>query len=168
MEDEVRRFRNALGEFVTGVTVITTCDATGQPFGLTANSFASLSLSPPLVLWNLGDHADCYRVFKAAEHFAIHVLHHGQSAVSNRFATKGDDKFASLEWSAGVCGSPVLNDYAMLFECRTEAVHPGGDHLIMVGRVERFDSGAEGSPLLYYRGGYRGLDAGPDDPPAPR
>lgn len=159
MEDEQRRLRDALGLFATGITVITTVDQSdaGRPIGMTANSFASLSLKPPLVLWNLGDHADCFDVFRVASHFAIHVLHAEQEHMSTRFATKGADKFAGLDWSSGVLGSPILSDYAACFECRTEAIHTGGDHLIVVGQVERFDARSESEPLLYYRGRYRHL-----------
>jgi flavin reductase (DIM6/NTAB) family NADH-FMN oxidoreductase RutF len=158
MEDAQRKFRDAVGTFPTGVTVITTVNAEGKPKAMTANSFTSLSLDPPLILWNVGDHADGYDDFKNAKHFAVHILHAGQQDTSNHFAKKNDDKFAGLDWSEGVAGSPVLSDYHTCIQCTMEAVHPGGDHLIIVGRVVNMDNRSESSePLLFYKGKYRQL-----------
>ena len=161
MEEAKRRFRDALGLYATGVVVVTTVDKSqnDRPTGMTVNSFTSLSLDPPLVLWNLGDHADCYGVFSGASHFCAHVLHQGQESVSRRFATKSDDKFAGIEWSPGLGGVPVLSDYAARFECATEAFYPGGDHLIIVGRVVNFEARASAEPLLFFLGKYRQLQS---------
>jgi flavin reductase (DIM6/NTAB) family NADH-FMN oxidoreductase RutF len=158
MESQQRKLRDAFGAFTTGICVITGHNGS-RPFGMTVNSFSSLSLEPPLLLWNVGDHSDCYEPFRTARHFAVHVLHSDQQALSRRFATKNADKFAELDWKRGEWGSPILPEYMVCFECTTEAVHPSGDHLIMVGRVRRFDDrGTAREPLLYHRGRYRHLD----------
>lgn len=157
MKDPQRAFRDALGTFATGITVVTTNDASGKPVGMTANSFASLSLDPPLILWSVGDHADCYEAFRDAGHFAVHILHSDQQAVSTQFSTKGADKFAGIPWHAGQEGSPVLEDYATCFECVKEANYPGGDHVILVGRVVNFDVRGERAPLIFHRGQYKAL-----------
>ncbi len=157
MKDLQRKFRDALGMFATGITVVTTCDKEGKPVGMTANSFASLSLDPPLLVWNAGDHSDYYEVFRDTDHFAVHVLHEGQKDISVRFSTKSEDKFAGLEWQEGEAGSPILDDYAVCFECTKEANYPGGDHLILVGRVVNFDDKGDLVPLIYHRGNYREL-----------
>ena len=159
MHDEARALRDALGMFATGVTIITTTDEQNgnRPVGMTANSFSSVSLDPPLVLWNLGDHADCGDVFSQTSHFAVHILRAEQQEISTQFAMKGGNKFDGVEWASGVCGSPVLGDFAACFECRTEAVYPGGDHKIIVGRVEKFSNNGCDDPLLFFRGQYREL-----------
>ena len=157
MKGEERAFRDALGMFTTGITVVTTMDPDGMPIGMTANSFASLSLEPPLVIWNVGDHSYCHDTFIAAEHFCVHILHAGQKALSIQFATTSGDKFAGLQWRRGECGSPVLSDYAACFECVKEADHPGGDHRIIVGRVINYDDRGDLLPLLYHRGQYQVL-----------
>jgi flavin reductase (DIM6/NTAB) family NADH-FMN oxidoreductase RutF len=145
--------RNALGQYATGVAVVTTLDAEGRPTGLTVNSFASVSLDPPLVLWSLALSAACLATFENCSHFAINVLTADQVAISNRFATNGIDKFAGVEWSAGLGGAPVLKDVGAVFECRNEARYAGGDHTIFIGRVERLAHG-EAAPLLFHAGRY--------------
>ena len=158
MELDQRQLRNAFGTFATGVTVVTTLGEDGQPKAMTANSFSSLSLDPPLLLWCPGKSADCYDDFRRARRFAVHVLTAGQQAASNRFATKAIDKFAGVGWSTGDGGLPLLDDFLTRFEYETEAVHPGGDHVIMVGRVVRISvAGEAGAPLVFYGGKYRAL-----------
>lgn len=153
-----RELRNALGHFATGVTIITTRTATGQPVGMTASSFNSVSLEPPLVLWSVGKSALGYEAFAEASHFAAHVLHAGQQDLSNRFGRAGEDKFAGLEPGDGLQDLPLLPDFAACFECSVEQRHDAGDHLILVGRVLRMqqDSGQQ-QPLLFYRGRYAAL-----------
>lgn len=148
--------RNAMGMFATGVTVITTRCADGTLAGFTANSFSSVSLDPPLILWSLGLHAPSLHAFEACSHFAINVLSASQAELSQRFATSGIDKFAGLEWREGLGGAPLIADCLATFECAREACHPGGDHKIFVGRVERL-ARQDGEPLVFFGGRYRTL-----------
>lgn len=149
-------FKAALSHWGSGVSVITAQGPDGAPAGLTATSFASLSLHPPLVLFCLGRDSTSFDAFQGADAFAIHVLEAGQQALSNRFAAKGGDKFAGLDWRPGLGGAPLLPGCLATLECRVHARHEGGDHVIVVGAVERIDT-REGAPLLYFRGGYRAL-----------
>lgn len=150
---DTNTFRRALGRFVTGVTVVTTRDAEGRPIGLTANSFNSVSLDPPLVLWSLARRSANLAAFEAASHFAVNILADDQTALSERFARPSEDRFAGLDWTEGLGGAPVLAGCAATFECRTESRHEGGDHVIFLGRVERFDH-AERVPLAFHGGRY--------------
>lgn len=150
---DARSFRTALGSFATGVTVITTRAADGTPVGLTANSFNSVSLEPPMVLWSLSRSAKSMPVFEQAEHFAVHVLAADQEALSTRFARSGGDKFAHLALETGIADLPLLSGCAARFQCRTSFRHDGGDHLIFVGEVLEFDS-TERAPLIYHAGQY--------------
>jgi 3-hydroxy-9,10-secoandrosta-1,3,5(10)-triene-9,17-dione monooxygenase reductase component len=143
----------ALGRFVTGVTIVTTTDPDGQPVGLTANSFNSVSLDPPLVLWSLSRKSRNLPIFENASHFAVNVLSVDQKAISDRFARPSEDRFADIDWSRGVGGAPVLGNCAAVFECSSEQRYEGGDHVIFIGRVERFDH-EEKVPLAYHAGGY--------------
>ncbi|MHA6317708.1 flavin reductase [Altererythrobacter sp. CAU 1778] len=147
------RFRDALGAFATGVTIATTLDESGDPVGVTASSFNSVSLDPPLVLWSLAKESKSRPAFCASGHFAVHVLTAAQEALSNRFARSGEDKFADVDWHKGQLGSPVLQHYAARFECRTRHQYEGGDHIIMVGEVIDFESRDE-APLLFHGGRY--------------
>jgi flavin reductase (DIM6/NTAB) family NADH-FMN oxidoreductase RutF len=152
-----RELRNALGRFATGVTVVTTMTA-GGPLGMTANSFASVSMSPPLVLWSPARKSRRFPAFEAAPHFAIHVLSAGQQGLAERFSLPGDG-FSGVEFEPGLGGSPLLAGCVARFECRHAAGHPGGDHLIVVGEVLRVEE-ADLPPLLYHRGGYCALGRG--------
>ena len=153
--DEPEHIRKAFGCFATGVAVATTRGATGEPIGITISSFNTVSLQPPLVLWSLGNDSVSYHAFAEAEFFAVNVLARHQEALSVRFATTGRDKFAGLACTEGVHGSPVLPEFSACFECATEHRYPGGDHLIIVGRVLQFeDRGLE--PLIFHRSRYRG------------
>ncbi len=157
-----RAFRDALGRFATGITVITTRGTNGKPEGLTANSFGALSLEPPLVLWCLAKSAPSMPAFEACSHFAINVLGAGQRDLSHRFATPAADKFDGIAWSEGLGGAPVFDGCLARFECHHDRRFDGGDHLIFVGRVERFAQ-SSGEPLLF-NGGRYGVAAGhPDD-----
>jgi 3-hydroxy-9,10-secoandrosta-1,3,5(10)-triene-9,17-dione monooxygenase reductase component len=150
---DAKELRQVLGSFVTGVTVVTTADAEGKRYGVTANSFSSVSLDPPLVLWSVAKTANCYNAFMKAKHFAIHVLHAGQESVSRLFATKEADKFANLKWHENAKGAPLLDDFSVRFECSTEHLYEGGDHIIVVGRVHEM-SVQDGEPLGFYKGKY--------------
>lgn len=146
-------FRRALGSFATGVTIITTRNAAGEPMGLTVNSFNSVSLNPPLVLWSLAETYKGYDDFKQARHWAVHVLSADQEALSNRFAGKGEDKFAGLELEQGLDGTPLLPGCAARFECQTAFQYEGGDHLIFVGEVKSFEQ-SPNAPLVFHGGRY--------------
>ena len=157
-----RRFRDALGRFATGITVITTRGANGKPEGLTANSFAALSLDPPLVLWCLAKSAPSVSAFEGSAYFAINVLGAGQRELSHRFATPAEDKFAGVAWSKGLGGAPLFEGCLARFECRHDRCLDGGDHLIFVGMVERF-AHAGGDPLLFVAGKYGAATGHSDD-----
>jgi flavin reductase (DIM6/NTAB) family NADH-FMN oxidoreductase RutF len=151
-----RELRDALGRFPTGVTVVTTMTPRG-PLGITANSFASVSLAPPLVLWSPARKSRRFPAFEAASHFAIHVLSVGQRSLAERFSLPGDG-FAGVDYTAGFGESPLLAGCVARFECRHAAGYDGGDHLIVVGEVLRLEQ-ADLTPLLYFRGSYGGLGA---------
>ena len=147
-----RAFRAALGCFATGVTVIT-AQANGQRVGVTANSFNSLSLAPPLILWSLGKTSSSYPTFEAASHFAVNILAHDQIDLSNQFARRSDDKFAGLKVTEGAGGCLLLPDTCATIQCKREQCIDGGDHWILIGRVIAFEN-SECAPLLYHRGSY--------------
>ncbi|MCZ2103368.1 MAG: flavin reductase family protein [Comamonadaceae bacterium] len=150
---DARELRNALGHFATGVTVVTTRGPSGEPIGVTVNSFAALSLDPPLVLWSLAKRSWSLPAFEAASHFAIHVLASDQQALSDRFAKAGHDKFAAIEVGQGVANVPLLQSCTAVFQCSVEHRYDGGDHVILVGRVELLHT-RSAAPLLFYRGRY--------------
>jgi flavin reductase (DIM6/NTAB) family NADH-FMN oxidoreductase RutF len=150
-----RELRDALGRFATGLTVVTTMTADG-PLGITANSFASVSLEPPLVLWSPARKSWRFPAFEAASHFAIHVLSAGQRGLAERFSRPGDLGFDGVDFTPGFGDAPLLAGCCARFECRHEAGYDGGDHLIVVGLVLRLTQ-ADLPPLLYHRGRYRGL-----------
>ncbi len=146
-------FRNALGSFTTGVTVVTTKGVDGADTGLTANSFNSVSLDPPMILWSLAKSSLSLPAFTAAKHFAVHILASEQQMISARFAKRGADKFAELDIERGPDDIPLLPDCAARFVCETAYRYEGGDHIIFVGRVVRFDHW-DRSPLLFHSGQY--------------
>lgn len=150
---DTREFRRTLGQFATGVTIVTCVGEDGAPVGMTANSFASVSLDPPLVLWSLDRRARSYDAFAAAPRFAFSVLSQGQVELSNRFAQSGPDKFETVAWTGGIGGVPLMPEPAATFECVRHAAFDGGDHLILVGRVERF-ARAERPGLVFHAGRY--------------
>jgi flavin reductase (DIM6/NTAB) family NADH-FMN oxidoreductase RutF/pimeloyl-ACP methyl ester carboxylesterase len=154
---DARTLRDALGCFATGVTIITAMGADGQPVGLTANSFTSVSLDPPLLLVCIANNAASAPALQQAERFAVNVLQIGQQPTSNRFAGKGEDRFANTPWDMGEFGTPVLTGSLSSFECAKDAVHAGGDHFILVGRVLKAMFEPRRDPLLYFRGKYRRL-----------
>lgn len=149
--------RRVLGSFATGVTIVTTRDANGRPVGLTANSFNSVSLTPPLVLWSLGSGSGSIDAFRHAEHWAVHILAADQQPLSERFARRGEDRFAGLDVGQGVGGVPLLGGCAAVLQCRAVAQHVGGDHLIFIGDVQCCDHHADAAPLLFHAGRYAQL-----------
>ena len=144
-------YRRALGCFATGVAVITAVTKSGDKAGITVNSFNSVSLNPPLVLWSIDLDAGDVDAFMQAEHFAVNVLGAHQREICARFASSGTDKFDGLECHGGVTGVPVLPDFSAVFECQTESIFDGGDHKIIVGRVLSFED-RKTDPLIFYRG----------------
>lgn len=162
-EHDPRDFRNALGLFATGVTIVTTKTAAGEPIGLTCNSFSSVSLSPPLVLWSLSLRSPNLPNFLQATHFAVNVLAQDQIPLSQRFAKPIPHKFEGVAHGFGAHGMPLLDSVAAQFECRTEARHYSGDHVIFIGHVLHY-SYTDRAPLGYCRGAYAAVHA---IPPAP-
>lgn len=146
-------FRKALGAFATGVTIITARAADGTPLGMTVNSFNSVSLNPPLVLWSLANSSLSFDAFCKAEHWAVHVLAADQEDLSGRFARRGEDKFKGLELDTGVGGIPLLKGCSARFQCRTASQYQGGDHVIFIGEVLAFDRD-ETAPLVFHGGKY--------------
>ena len=148
-----KAFRAALGSFATGVTVITARAADGTPVGLTANSFNSVSLEPPMVLWSLARKALSLPVFMEAGHWAVHILAADQEDLSNRFARSGADKFAGLPTDTSAHGVPLLQGCVARFECATSFRYEGGDHVILVGEVVSFERTPR-APLVFHAGRY--------------
>ena len=145
--------RRCLGSFVTGVTVITVLDDEGKPIGMTANSFNSVSLDPPLIVWSLRTNARTYPVYSKAKRFVVNILSEEQVDVSNRFAKSGADRFDGVATTPGIDGLPMIDGCSAYLECRTEATYPGGDHLLFLGRVERMVGSAR-KPLAFGAGKY--------------
>lgn len=148
-----QEFRRALGSFATGVTIVTTATGPEMPVGVTASSFNSVSLDPPLVLWSLAKKSLSLDAFRDSGHFAVHILSCLQEDLSNAFARSGADKFANVGWQPGTIGSPVLDKFAARFECRTVHQYEGGDHIIFVGEVVAFDK-CDQPPLVFHGGSY--------------
>lgn len=149
--DTARDFRTALGRFATGVTLVT-CDSDIGPLGITANSFASLSLDPALVLWSPARSSRRFAAFAGAEHFAIHILRDDQLDLARAFTHHGQ-AWDGLAWRASPEGVPLLDDTLARFDCRRHAIHDGGDHAIVVGEVTSAVIG-DGSPLIFAGGGF--------------
>ena len=148
-----KEFRNALGQFATGVTVITSIDAQNNPVGVTASSFNSVSIDPPLVLWSLAKNSGSLEAFQDSGCFCVHVLASTHQELSQKFASRGTDKFAEIEWQSGVGGAPLLNDFAAQFQCKTTYQYEGGDHVIFVGEVVDYQTRDE-QPLVFHKGSY--------------
>jgi flavin reductase (DIM6/NTAB) family NADH-FMN oxidoreductase RutF len=148
-----RDFRQALGSYATGVTIITAAGADNKPYGLTCNSFTSVSLNPPLVLWSLLLYSSSLSVFQNATHFAVNVLGASQRALADKFAKSSDDKFIGVDWRPGLGNAPLLTESIANFQCRFVNRYYGGDHVIFLGAVEAY-SYTQKEPLLFARGSY--------------
>jgi len=146
-------FRRALGAFATGVTIVTACAADGTPVGVTANSFNSVSLDPPMILWSLARNSRSLAAFQSADHWVVHILAADQEALSNRFARGGGEKFFGLATEIGVGSAPLLKDCACRLQCKTAFIKEGGDHVIFVGEVVAFDR-RELPSLVFHAGKY--------------
>lgn len=151
---DTQAFRNALGMFATGVTIVTARTPDGRLVGLTANSFNSVSLSPPLVLWSLGRRAGSLPIFSAGSHYAINILAAEQKELAERFATRDIDRFAGVAWREGAGGAPVLQGVAAVFECANRSRYEEGDHVIFVGAVEACSARPGAQPLIFHGGRY--------------
>jgi flavin reductase (DIM6/NTAB) family NADH-FMN oxidoreductase RutF len=145
-------FRAALGMFATGVTIVTARTADGELIGLTANSFNSVSLSPPLVLWSLARKAGSMPVFEHGSHYAINILAADQRELAERFASRTADRYAGVAWREGEAGAPLLEGAVAVFECFNRSRYEEGDHVIFVGEVERCGVRAGASPLIFHGG----------------
>lgn len=166
-----RDFRATLGMFATGVTIVTARNDQGEPVGLTASSFNSVSLDPPLVLWSLGKAAGSMAVFSNGRHYAINVLAADQQALAERFAARGVDRWAGVGFTEGAGGAPLLEGCVATFECFNRSQYTEGDHVIFVGEVERCARRADASPLLYHGGRFyteHPLHGAPADASAPQ
>ena len=148
-----KAFRQSLGKFATGVTVITCADAAGNPCGITANSFSSVSLTPPLVLWNISKISNSLDAYLQTEHFAINVLSAKQQALSVHFARSDHTTFTGVEHTLSDDGVPLLPDTIATFHCRTHQTHDCGDHFVIIGEVTAHQS-SDADPLLFYSGAY--------------
>ncbi len=156
LQDDTLALRAALGAFATGVTVITALAPNGHHIGLTVSSFNAVSLEPPLIVWSLSLRSHSLLAFREADRYAVNVLAQGQAELSQRFAMPLEDKFANLDLSYGLGGVPLLPGCCAWFECRNEARYSGGDHLILIGHVERY-ARSDKEPLIFHGGRYRAL-----------
>lgn len=148
-----RALRDALSSFATGVTIVTTVDETGEPVGMTASSFNSVSMDPPLILWSVTKTALSAPIFQKADHFAVHVLAADQMALSNRFARSGEDKFKDVDYATDANGVPNIAGVLTRFDCKTWSVYEGGDHWIIVGEVQNMET-QKGEGLVFSGGSY--------------
>lgn len=147
------QFRRALGNFATGVTIMTAQNAQGEKVGVTANSFNSVSLDPPLILWSIDKKSSSFTVFEQSSHFAVNILSGSQIELSNKFSRRNIDKFAETNYKLGQGLAPILEQCSAVFECERHAIIEGGDHWIIVGKVVNFQDEGR-SPLLYHQGAY--------------
>ncbi|NLY65913.1 MAG: flavin reductase family protein [Alcaligenaceae bacterium] len=151
-DEDIRTFRKCLSQFATGVTVMTASNGT-EMAGMSVNSFASLSLEPPLVLWSIRKESASLRIFQEARHYAVNILSDNQADISNLFSKSTEDKFSKASWFKGILGAPLLNGVICTLECSLENTIDGGDHLILIGRVKHYTR-YNGTPLLFYQGRY--------------
>lgn len=143
-------FRSALGQFATGVTIVTARDRNGHLVGLTANSFVSVSLEPPLVLWCLSSNSSALPGFEASTHYAINVLAADQRPLAERFARKGIDRFEGTAWRQGLTGAPIIEGAIAVFECAHHQMVPSGDHVVLIGKVEHVQRRIGARPLVFH------------------
>jgi len=159
MSFDERSFRNALGCFATGVTVVTAADAEGRPVGVTVSAFSSLSLDPPLVLFCLDKSTGSLEAFKSGG-FAVHMLNENQRELSIGFASRKGDKFQGVDYTIGAGGVPLIQGCLARLECSLHELVEGGDHFIFIGKVEDLEYKTGGQPLLYFRGSYASVADG--------
>jgi flavin reductase (DIM6/NTAB) family NADH-FMN oxidoreductase RutF len=155
MED-LKKLRQGLGKFATGVTIVTCADPDGKPCGITVNSFSSVSLEPPLILWNIAKVSNSLNAYLHARHFAINVLADDQRDLSHHFAQSDNPVFDNVDIASNPHGVPLIRHTLACLECSTEQVHETGDHFIIVGRVRSMNF-CDRKPLLFYDGNYAAL-----------
>jgi flavin reductase (DIM6/NTAB) family NADH-FMN oxidoreductase RutF len=153
-----KAFRQCLGKFATGVTVVTCVDAAGNPCGITANSFSSVSLDPPLILWNIAKVSNSLDAYLKAERFAINVLSSAQQSLSSHFAKSDHTTFNGVDYTLSELGVPLLPGTLATFHCRTHQTLDCGDHFVIIGEVTDYHS-TDADPLLFYSGTYRAIDS---------
>jgi flavin reductase (DIM6/NTAB) family NADH-FMN oxidoreductase RutF len=153
-----RQFRDAMGHFPTGVTVVTARALSGYDIGVTANSFTSVSIKPPLISFNLAKSLRSFDDFLNVDNYAVNLLRKGQGQVSAAFARANTDKWSWVDCRRGMNDCPIFNSNLSVFECKKHAVYEGGDHMIFVGRVRRFDIDRDAEPLVFFHGRYCTLD----------
>lgn len=156
LQDDTLALRAALGAFATGVTVVTALAPNGRHIGLTVSSFNVVSLEPPLIVWSLGLRSHSLLAFRKADRYVVNVLALDQAELSQRFAMPQEDKFANLDLAYGLGGVPLLPGCCAWFECRNEVQYAGGDHLILIGHVERY-ARTDKEPLIFHNGRYQAL-----------
>ncbi len=159
MAVEPKSLRSALGRFATGVTIMSVCAPDGRAYGVTVNSFVSVSLEPPLILWCLRREAGIHDVFESNDRFAVNILGGGSADASARYAMRGRILLEESDFSCRGCGVPLLKNALTSFECRTLRRDNGGDHTILLARVLDIHEGPDDEPLVFYRGGYRQLES---------
>ena len=152
----MKEFRQCLGKFATGVTVVTCTDDDGRPYGITANSFSSVSLEPRLILWNIAKVSNSLQAFLDAEYFAINILTADQQDLSSHFAKSDHTLFDEIEIDRSAQNVPLIPGALACFECRTQQIHDCGDHFIVIGEVLRFAS-TDADPLLFFGGTYAAI-----------
>lgn len=162
-----RAFRQALGQFATGVAVITAQGGDGSAIGMTMSSFNSVSMEPPLVLFSIDRKAFSLKSMTEAKGYAVNILGRDQEHLSNKFARALDDKWAAVEHTLGHMAAPLIAGALAHFECAPYAQYDGGDHVIFVGRVVRFSAHPSNEPLIFFRGGYRSLQTREPSPERP-
>jgi 3-hydroxy-9,10-secoandrosta-1,3,5(10)-triene-9,17-dione monooxygenase reductase component len=153
LEPDIANFRTVLGHYATGVTVVTAMEG-NEPVGMACNSFTSVSLDPPLVLFCAAKSSTTWVRIQPARRFAVNILEEDDEQLCRLFATKGADRFQHLQWTPARTGSPIINEALAFIDCEVEAEYDAGDHIIVVGRVIELGYASEGKPLLFYRGGY--------------
>lgn len=153
----MKQLRQSLSRFATGVTVVTCSDAAGNPYGITANSFSSVSLDPPLVLWNIAKISNSLQAYLDAKDFAIHVLTAEQQAIAEHFAQTDHSRYEGIDYAFSDTGVPLLPDVLARFDCRTANIFEGGDHHIIIGEIVHFEF-VDGDPLLFFGSEYRRVD----------
>lgn len=154
MSFDPKNFRRALGKFATGVTVVTAIDSNNERQGVTASSFNTVSIDPPLILWSVDKNAYSAQIFKNAEHFVVNVLANSQIGISNQFARRGEDKFSGIGCTEGIGKAPRLDGVVACFECKTWSIYDGGDHHIIVGEVIDFQYDESRNSLVFHNGRY--------------
>ncbi len=147
-------FKHCMGSFVTGVTIVTTTDASFEPQGVTISSFSSLSLEPPMIAFNLGKESYLHSKILNSDSFAVNILSGGQASLSKKFAEKSGNRWEGVKYQLGMHGAPILDDVAAYIECLTDNIYDGGDHSIITGKVVNLKMAEDKNPLVYYRGGY--------------